>query len=233
MKERPILFSSTMVRAILDGRKTQTRRAVKLGEGWSVDAFAFDATRSPPWRMGVYEAGCAADVGGINCPYGEPGDRLWVRETFHHCAHCEAGAAAFRAGGWIRRPRVDGPDRDDNDARPLRPKCAAHGWTPSIHMPRWASRITLEVASVRVERLHDISEADAKAEGADRDFSPCEPEDREDPREVGYSSASDVALYEATAHRRFFRSLWESINGADSWAANPWVWVVEFRRVTP
>lgn len=169
MKERPILFSAPMVRAILDGRKTQTRRVVKLRNGQYM----------PPSEK--------ADINGWrqmlrNCPYGQPGDRLWVRETHFDAKRLNEGRILYRADGDVSR----------------------FGWTPSIHMPRSASRITLEVTGVRVERLQDISEADAVAEG--------------------------VVWEQGQTAINVFETLWESINGAGSWDANPWVWVVEFKR---
>lgn len=200
------MFSGEMVRAILAGRKTQTRRM--MAPTRSAKVVRIDG-------IGLCKP--------LVCPYGESGDRLWVRETFHSCGHCGAGAATYRAGGWIRRPRVDGPDQDDHDDRPLNPKCAAHGWRPSIHMPRWASRITLEVVSVRAQRLHDISEEDARAEGVERVDG------------LWRNYMPDEAPTCASA-RNSFASLWDSINGKDPakrWEANPVVWTLEFRRVEP
>lgn len=128
--------------------------------------------------------------GRVLCPYGQPGDRLWVRET------------------WA--PVPSGPCRPDNPVMYAATVEKPHIWTwkPSIHMPRWASRITLEVTGVRVERLQDISNADCWAEGMCDDNNP-----------------------EQKLNRRWFSELWESINGPGSWEQNPWVWVVEFRRV--
>jgi hypothetical protein len=184
MKERPILFSGAMVRAILAGTKTQTRRIAK-------GVHIVHAHTS--------EALTRLDSAGprISCPYGQPGDRLWVRECW--ARDDEDGALMYRAdlglGGsaddWERN-RLDGVPR--------------FRWRPSIHMPRAASRITLEVTGVRVERLQAISIEDAKAEGVT--FNPLL---HTDPRES-------------------FIHLWTSINGAESWAANPWVWVVEFQK---
>jgi hypothetical protein len=191
MSEKPILFSGPMVRAIMDGSKTMTRRIVKPqpppetlemrlhGDEWL-----------PCWEDDDY-AGCYVAHGDMGhrrrCPYGRPGDRLWVRETFQDDSGLEFDMpmCVYRA--------------TDNTA--------ATRWRPSIHMPRWASRITLEVVAVRVERLNDISAYDAISEGID------------------LTGATDRAA------RQSFQLLWESINGAGSWAANPWVWVVEFRRV--
>ena len=172
-KERPILFSAPMVRALLAGTKTQTRRVVKVPK-------RMEGVTSP--------AGALVD---FDCPYGRPGDRLWVRETFSYDAKLHFRGDRGPCWYW-----ADGnPEYGD--------------WTkprPSIHMPRWASRITLEITGVRVERLQSISEEDALAEGATlhKDKDP----------DYGYAG--------------WYRALWESINGPDSWAANPFVWVIEF-----
>lgn len=213
-KERPILFSGPMVRAILDGRKTQTRRVMRTNHvGYS----AFYRWDGEPYRRAMMRCTNESAPGtSVFCEdnrFGVPDDRLWVRETFATAVPgCERGLA-YRADH--RDPRGDGP------AHPMR-------WRPSIHMPRWASRITLEIVDVRVERLHDITEEDARAEGVDwarpEPFGERWGDDREDPREVGYGSGS-FALDN-------FRRLWSSINGAESWAANPWVWRIEFRRLT-
>lgn len=201
IRERPILFSAPMVRAILDGGKTQTRRVVKK---MHVPALGRPPADGAPW-------------------YAEPGDRLWVRETYalHHAwdGHPPTAGGSASKRVWHR---ADAPNAIDGRGR----------WRPSIHMPRWASRITLEVTSVRVERLQDITEEDARAEGVD--WSRPEPygekwddDDREDPREVGYPPAG------ASFARDNFRRLWSGINGPESWDANPWVWVVGFRLVDP
>ena len=222
MKERPILFSSPMVRAILDGRKTQTRRVCK----------------------GQRELSNVHDFQLDRCPFGQPGDRLWVRETWRIGAwDQDAGCVAldYSADGFARREWIQVPDNDlflklwqqscdDAYAAGLHPfdgffkwepgqsPCR---WRPSIHMYRWASRITLEITGVRVERLNDISDADAKFEGASF----------HDGLGVGHSGwRHDFGDVHADARSSFAR-LWESINGAGSWNANPWVWVIEFRRV--
>jgi len=208
MKERPILFSAPMVRALLAGTKTQTRRVVSgLSKRFPLVNLAdvapsrfsgrFDDPAS--WGWAYAEDGAHAPLASwlTWCPYGQPGDRLWVRERHAPAADCW--------GAWGRR--MDG---DSSGPDPVIHYAADGGdpfverWRPSIHMPRWASRITLEVGAVRVERLQDISEADAVAEGVYTD--PAAP------------------AYDA------YRMLWEQINGAGSWATNPWVWVVEFRQ---
>lgn len=190
MIERPILMSAPMVRAILGGQKTQTRRVVK-----PTGAPGKHQTHTGP----VAEAMSA-------CPYGQPGDRLWVKETWR-VMNAGLRTIALRAS----------PDRhgghylsQEGDAWWDRWGARSDGgrWQPSIYMPRWASRITLEVTSVRVERLQDITEADARAEGVDA--------------LGGRAGVSDA--------RGAFCALWSSINGPESWDANPWVWVVGFRR---
>jgi hypothetical protein len=196
MKERPILFSGEDVRAILDGRKTQWREVVKP----QPEPVSFG------WRFGGRDIGekvWPVDAPKL-CPYGMPGDRLWVRETF---------APFEQSPGFIYRADADTDGSVpylDTGAGGLgggvchyRPKT----WKRSIFMPRRASRILLDVLSVRVERLCSISEADALAEG-------CCP------------FSDDFGSYQA---RVAFCQLWESINGPESWDANPWVWAVEFR----
>lgn len=179
MKEKPILFSSPMVKAILDGSKTQTRRVIKPQPIWIGDPSVQFKTQD------------CNPKGIIKCPYGQPGDRLWVREKFSYpTGYSYVGGIWYWADGQ--------PDKGDW----IKPK-------PSIHMPRWASRITLEVVSVRVERLQDISESDSRAEG------------------VRYSE-EEIRPYTCA-----FVDLWDSINAklGYGWDVNPWVWVVEFKRV--
>jgi hypothetical protein len=169
-----------MVRAILDKRKTQTRRIVKGSNKYGV-------------ALGLGDTRVLWD----KCPYGEPGDRLWVRETWGPCA----GGIVYRADGATFCP--DGGK-----------------WKPSIHIPRWASRITLEIESRRVERLIEISNDDAIAEGLVYSDSCWYPTD--DPKVSPWMTALGA-----------YRDLWESINGAGSWDANPWVWVIQFSRIQP
>jgi len=230
MRERPILFSGPMVRAILDGTKTQTRRVVKpagalLAMSWS--PLHPERGLRVTTRTGKHSTHTGPVSEALSaCPYGEPGDRLWVRETWGLHGHGDYT--------WWCRDSIKGRTADDL-ALSYEVAYAADAtseydhWRPSIHMPRWASRLTLEVTSVRVERLHAITEDDARAEGVD--WSRPEPygerwdDDREDPREVGYPPAG------ASFARDNFRRLWSSINRSESWAANPWVWVVGFKRV--
>lgn len=219
MTERPILFSAPMVRAILAGTKTQTRRAIsnphRLDDGF---VLLDHGNGWWPYRSHDGESSCYIErkkdgdyfnEAPLACPYGQPGDRLWVRETWqavngtdrarHIVTHPRPNV------GWLEyaaTPRLDEP---------------AYKWRPSIHMPRWASRITLEITGVRVERLQDISEADALAEGIVQ------------LKDGGYGLPAGEHYHSADPRQSYF-SLWEAINGPGSVEANPWLWVVEFPR---
>lgn len=197
MKERPILFSGPMVRAILEGRKTQTRRAVKRAEDMEFDPC--DPSYGPFWKP--YCTGVPESVK-VPCPYGKIGDRLWVRESGYQPPHLTPKMLREGADTWPHY--IYSADGDEKEW------CRENGWKsrPSIHMPRWASRITLEIVSVRVERLNAITHIDAIAEG-------CTPH----PDAPAQSMGDD------------YKGLWESINGPGSWDLNPWVWVIEFRRI--
>jgi hypothetical protein len=212
MKERPILFKGEMVRAILSGQKTQTRRVIKeqpevtekrLREtgGW-VEGMTLSQLVNESWQSGFIN---------VPCPHGKAGGRLWVRECWVPSG-CE-GEAYYHATAVD-----DGLFADE---------VAEIRWKPSIHMPRWACRLVLEIVSVRVERLNEISKEDAIAEGIKPHYSGWWP------YSTDYFHADGVTP--ANFHkdpRESFRSLWVSINGLDSWAANPWVWVIEFKRVS-
>jgi len=186
MRERPILFSGPMVRAILNGQKTVTRRVVK--SDW------IQSDRAPlETSTGVFHFWCSGEH---VCPYGIPGDRLWVREA------------------WASIRVVQAPDQEWVVYREGDNRTDYGGpWKPSIHMRRRDSRILLEIVAVRVERLQDITEQQALAEGV----ASCEQD--LDPDGNCYTPVE------------LFSILWSSINGTDSWNANPWVWVVEFKRV--
>lgn len=210
MKERPILFSTPMVRAILDGRKTQTRRiAVKTSQPRSVYVTDFDFKEL---KIEI-ENKHSGHRYWKQCPYGIPGDRLWVRETWSIASVASHTTPIHDKLVY----RADFPDDYDMFGIPSR------RWFPSIHMKRADSRILLEITGVRVERLADISEEDAAAEGIynDGDVIPfngpwfVEPHDTH-----GYSTASDC-----------YCALWEKINGAGSWMTNQWVWVVQFKQL--
>lgn len=213
VRERPILFSGEMVRAILDGRKTQTRRLVKLPK-WSTGNWAdFDCDVFAAETI-CRHTGC---VSNIPCPYGHPGDRLWVRETWRVEKSMDGTPPAI----FDQSYPVDYASADDDQMH----AAFAGKWRPSIHMPRWASRINLEITDVRVQRLQEISEGDACAEGAEALPNPC-----------GYATSSHFPcckLGDELGHPVLdkFRVLWESINGKGSWASNPWVWAISFRRL--
>lgn len=203
MKERPILFSAPMVRALLAGTKTQTRRAAKVESTLGIDSIL--APRRAGGHAATYLLPDQAAEAAACCPYGQPGDRLWVRETFGHFERNEN----FKPGCEVFY-------RADGNCLELEP------WRPSIHIPRWACRITLDITAVRIERLQDISDEDARAEGIE-----CMAGDPE----CGYRNYLDKTGQDwALSPRESFRSLWESINGPASWAKNPWVWVVEFEQ---
>lgn len=215
-KERPILFSAPMVRAILDGRKTVTRRAVNeralknIGYGVQLGECHELPSEGPlhPNSIGYYN-----DF----CPYGQPGDRLWVRESWQADSQVDCVAPRELSHGEPIRYPADWDFRQPGCAM-IRPGKIR----PSIHMPRWASRILLEITGVRVERLQDITEDQAKAEGV-RLYT--------DHAELGdWWHVEGIETYSADP-RKSFELLWSSVGG--DWQANPWVWVVEFKRVTP
>lgn len=204
MRERPILFSSPMVRALLAGTKTQTRRVMKLQPDatWArdEDTGLHYALKMPASANGLPWWNIGGIGGGKECPYGQPGDRLWVRETWNYDPPDEVfGKNPDRV---IFRADYQHPDTLNADEYPT--------WKPSIFMPRWASRILLEITGVRVKRLQDISIGDCCAEGA---------------------PIADNEPHQTHAVHTWYQKLWESINGHGSWAANPWVWVVEFKVV--
>ncbi|EOZ5674204.1 hypothetical protein ACR2Y1_001923 [Morganella morganii] len=214
MKERGIIFNADMVRAILDGRKTQTRRIMKPQPtpcdyiDWRGNARGGHVWPSNIFRTMLHVEGELqnGDGGwkglvGDTCPFGDIDDRLWVREAFQ-VGLCTESTIAYKA---THKPS----DLEEGWHEKIK-------WRPSIHMPRWASRILLEITGVRVERLQSTSEEDAKAEGFDNSQS---------------DAANSIGWFEKPI--RAFRRAWENIYGADGWDSNPWVWVIEFRRVTP
>lgn len=203
MKERPILFNAEMVNAILSGRKTQTRRVIKnQPAGDFIDCPVQIRTSLDLFQWFSSDYG---ESSWFSCPLGEIGDRLWVRETFSVVPR-----TAYAASEGVQQ--VISPS-DIHDAAIFRAgwehSTGGIRWRPSLHMPRWASRITLEITGVRVERLHDITLGDI-----------C--------KEIG------CGLYDfrpATHGFHVWEDLWQSIYGADGWQANPWVWVIEFKMV--
>jgi len=228
MKERPILFSAPMVRAILNGKKTQTRRVVKPQPTLEHVLRGWVKSSRPKGHEGKtifakHDGTFFQDHLYVRCPYGDIGDRLWVRETWQgplledsetnpaidwygpsHIEKYKSPAHCVYRADEVPTPEY--VDIEDN---------LCHGWKPSIHTPRWASRILLEITNVRLERLQDISEEDALAEGW--------------PRRNLVSLGPQV---HKDAARDWFADLWESIHGLDSWYENPWVWVIEFKVIS-
>ena len=244
MTERPILFSGEMVRAILEGRKTQTRRVVK--DQHLINAFDFLAGSPEEPCCGAPRVDFVENQKRINddqkeyqytgllaacdeypeegfceikCPYGQPGDRLWVRETWQavrfekdfetgivddwrHAKHIPKLSNGYWSVCYEADKNKWSKDSEDR----------GFPWRPSIHMPRWASRLTLEITNVKVERLNDISEEDSEAEGV-------------------YHGHLDDLGQRFKTYKRGFQTLWESMNGPGSWEMNPWVWAVGFKVV--
>ncbi|HBQ8807657.1 TPA: hypothetical protein L9B96_002834 [Klebsiella pneumoniae] len=213
MKERGMIFNGEMVRAILDGRKTQTRRPIK----WKQTRFTEIGEREDgskwPWSE---DAEHACDFW-HPCPFGAVGDRIWVREAYRFPASLDdvspTGVGEMAVATGYRKPwaptfyEFTGTFSDGWKGFETPPKVSDAGkLRPSIHMPRWASRILLEITNVRVERLRSMSQDDARAEGV-----------------IAASGPMEAGLA--------FRELWDSIYGEESWKANPWVWVIEFKRV--
>lgn len=234
MKERPILFSAEMVKAILAGRKTQTRRVIKpqpkdtiIGDDgqW----LPGDGHSGNGWYLAHNEY---PEDGSIfyNCPYGKPGDRLWVRETWTISQKKPDGYVITYREDWDNGPPLRSNifvekssmnDKQIEQAERFFKKTMA--WHPSIHMPRWASRINLEITAIRVQRVQDINKVDCEAEGIKK-FA-------------GYYKLyfNNGIKGETDSPILSFQSLWDSINAARdfSWDSNPWVWVIEFKQIHP
>ncbi|HBM3258674.1 TPA: hypothetical protein LVN16_000998 [Klebsiella oxytoca] len=213
MKERGMIFNAEMVRAILDGRKTQTRRTVKP----QPDEDGLAKVTNGPW----------VDTSERNyrCPFGDVGDRIWVRETW-----AEAGASAPD----LKLYRANYPEHVPSHYENVPPANEIR-WTPSIHMPRWASRILLEITDMRVERLNSISEEDAIAEGMQGVICPCCKGDSE--YSTSQYDAETLAVVDeipcraCESNRSKFFTLWDSIYGYGQHCIGEWVWVIEFKVV--
>ncbi|AOA96814.1 morphogenetic protein [Klebsiella pneumoniae] len=220
MTERGMIFNGEMVRAILDGRKTQTRRIMAPQPADDIERCIFPNPEAIGWKSSLRHKHGSTTA--HFCHYGKPGDRIWVRETFQGPlfdydlmdSYCKDPTpfekpefCVYKADG------VPAPEFYDADGEL---HCC---WRPSIHMPRWASRILLEITGVRVERLNSIHDVDAMREGI-QNLTTC-----------SHSDFGIPGVVNAQHPVRAFQLLWESIYGADSWRANPWVWVIEFKRV--
>lgn len=218
INERPILFSAPMIEAIRAGKKTQTRRVVKpqpVGDN-GTGRWAFTVSSTEKASVGTWDFSIVDDAGNtrtdrgweqslvehLKCPYGHPGDKLWVRETW-----ALVPRTAYARSEGVQQVLRPGDDHDAAVYRADWDRSAPGRWRPSIHMPRWASRITLEIVGVRVERLQSISNEDATAEGV---IFGCDSRD-------------------------WYAELWDEINAkrGHSWESDPYVWVVEFKEPIP
>ncbi|WP_407609269.1 hypothetical protein [Klebsiella aerogenes] len=239
MKERGMIFNGEMVRAILDGRKTQTRRIIAPQPADDIERGIFPNPEAIGWKSSLRHKHGSTTA--HFCHYGKPGDRIWVRETFA-CLGNEDGCAIDWNDNLVKG---GGPDAariyrasceqkpgnyglwsipDDASWKPHTDEMQFEGvWVPSIHMPRWASRILLEITDVRVERLNAISEEDAMREGIDAD--------RLSESQDNYDCIADHNMTGRPTAKGYFSELWQSIYGEESWKANPWVWVIEFKRI--
>ncbi|MBS8210739.1 hypothetical protein DM060_01900 [Klebsiella pneumoniae] len=213
MKERGMIFNGEMVRAILDGRKTQTRRIMAPQPADDIERGIFPNPEVIGWKSSRRHKHGSTTA--HFCPYGKPGDRIWVREAFRvHSRATDVATLVYKASernSWTEQTHRVPVAVCNKPATPEK-------WTPSLHMPRWASRILLEITDVRVERLNAISQEDAQAEGMElTGWRPT----YSDPDSGG----------EVMTPYDNFAELWSSIYGEDGWKSNPWVWVIEFKLV--
>ncbi|EKT7902222.1 hypothetical protein P4R16_003171 [Klebsiella oxytoca] len=207
MIERGMIFNAEMVRALLNGRKMQTRRPLKFPV----------LDKNLGCELAGNELAGELSAGNyLNSAFGKPGDRIWVRETFRvHSRATDVATLLYKASvrnSWTEQTHRVPVSVCNKPATPEK-------WTPSLHMPRWASRITLEITGVRVERLNSIHDVDAMREGI-QNLTTC-----------SHADFGIPGVVNAQHPVRAFQLLWESIYGAESWKANPWVWVVEFKRI--
>ncbi|EPS5422593.1 TPA: hypothetical protein R4126_002609 [Klebsiella michiganensis] len=230
MTERGMIFNSEMVRAILDGRKTQTRRIMAPQPADDIERGIFPNPEVIGWKSSRRHKHGSTTA--HFCPYGKPGDRIWVREAFRvHSRATDVATLVYKASernSWTEQTHRVPVAVCNKPATPEK-------WTPSLHMPRWASRILLEITDVRVERLNTISEEDAQREGVHTEVW--------DQTVVARNYAASDEFFQFWSedmphhvemnqlYRSSFRSLWESIYGEESWKANGWVWVISFERI--
>jgi hypothetical protein len=206
MKERPILVSTPLIRPILTDLKVHTRRLIRLPEGYDLAQNATVSHRHGVW----WEVRCEPwETVVVRCPFGVPGDRLWVREAWQ----IVTGAKAGDLGAVVRYRDMELLSVTMPAQKPMPLGLTWDCWRPSIHMPRWASRISLEVTEMRVQRIQEITEEDARAEGV------CE-----------HPAARSVVDSGMWTYRAAFRAVWDAIDPG-GWDRNPWVWVVAFKRV--
>ncbi|HBT4761246.1 TPA: hypothetical protein MB328_002842 [Klebsiella pneumoniae] len=218
MTERGMIFNGEMVRALLDGRKTQTRRivkgtdsAVKFCKEWNINGEEVFVVLGEKDHTGMNPV-----LGAISCPFGAVGNRIWVREAFRvHSRATDVATLVYKASernSWTEQTHRVPVAVCNKPATPEK-------WTPSLHMPRWASRILLEITDVRVERLNAINEHDALAEGVAK------------LRGGFWKHYQPGWTQHQLSARGSFVTLWKSIYGDESWNSNPWVWVIKFKRI--
>ncbi|EMM5763738.1 TPA: hypothetical protein RUY73_002779 [Klebsiella pneumoniae] len=216
--ERGMIFNGEMVRALLDGRKTQTRRivkgtdsAVKFCKEWNINGEEVFVVLGEKDHTGMNPV-----LGAISCPFGAVGNRIWVREAFRvHSRATDVATLVYKASernSWTEQTHRVPVAVCNKPATPEK-------WTPSLHMPRWASRILLEITDVRVERLNAINEHDAQAEGVAK------------LRGGFWKHYQPGWTQHQLSARGSFVTLWKSIYGDESWNSNPWVWVIKFKRI--
>ena len=232
MSEKPILFTAPMVRAILAGEKTQTRRVVKC-PCLSFEGAAGQENNLAFWDTGLVHRGRSLQddpvtLAEMTCPYGEVGDRLWVRETFF-CNSFDYPEPTEHARKNLYY-RAEQPHHYTHDCE----QEIILDWKPSIHMPRWASRLTLEITDIRVERVQDITEEDAQSEGCHSWIGSLEGRASDNASNAACRWTKWLDPKAHTCSRRGeFAALWDSINDKRGfgWKANPWVWAISFKRV--
>ncbi len=226
MKERPIIFKGEMVRAILEGRKTQTRRLIKpqpYKDSKTVNLWCWGEDKDPAFTLPILLAASEKQMGEEliryrHCPYGQAGDRLWVRETFYPCLDAD------------QKLRGDCVYKTDQDSHIVH----TGEWRPSRFMPRWASRITLEITEVKVKRIQDIAPEDCQSEGLVAITESRQPKVGEWASAYGRFPTPDWDAFqehEENAIREGFINLWNSIHGKDAWERNNWVWVISFKKL--
>lgn len=255
-KERPILMSGPMARACLDDSKTETRRVIKpqpkgLPKGAYCDPYNHNYEHFTFWlpdnRMILSAGGNVKNTAHWRCPYGVPGDKLWVRESWAkavtHKDHpddnyvgCNQALIVYKADGAALSYIMDTcDDYPTLCGKPRQRFDMPKRWRPSIHMPRWASRILLEIVELRAERLQDVTEAGAMAEGIRRELvvvgSNCNGGRHCEEVEYSYYYSGCPDGFETAVDA--YAHLWDAINGKGAWADNPWVWVVKFKRIKP
>lgn len=217
-ESKPILFKPRLVRAILDGRKTQTRRVIKPQPDFQTKGVQWKSLWIANRGFDIYKA--FADIA---CPYGEKGDQLWVREAWNHLQEIDGNLTyLWNDDGTPKMKtfyKATDPDHEDSYYDPDTDETSYMKWKPSIHMPRWASRLTLEIINTRVERIQDISDNDAFAEGCNGPM-PC-------------MSGGEITECGPDTPVHDFKDSWDSINKKRGygWQDNPWVWVIEFKKL--